>query len=146
MPGQLNSSEGSNEQTVYTETATTRVPADDAATNEAGVEVNEVQVLQDMNVDEEDEDEEVFYVWKTKKKIFRKLVQDTFVEFIQLSNLDSDKPQRIVIQGTFQSFSMREAVIMYQPKWQHLKECQMTMNFTESGKIVFVNKKPRKEE
>ena len=42
-----------------------------------------------MNVDEEDEDEEVFYVWKTKKKIFRKLVQDTFVEFIQLSNLDS---------------------------------------------------------
>ena len=35
---------------------------------------------------------------------------------------------------------------MYQPKWQHLKECQMTMNFTESGKIVFVNKKPRKEE
>src|SRR5258708_34834110 len=97
-----------------------------------------------MNVDEEDEDEEGFYVWKTKKKIFRKLVQDTFVEFIQLSNLDSDKPQRIVIQGTFQSFAMREAVIMYQPKWRHLKECQTTMNFTESGKIEFVNKKPRK--
>lgn len=45
MPGQLNSSEGSTEQTVHTETATTRVPADYAATNEAGVEVNEIQVL-----------------------------------------------------------------------------------------------------